>query len=80
MGVTEAGDGEDGRIKSSVGIGTLLADGIGDTIRVSLSEAPEVEIPVACKLVNYITARTGHKPITAPDASLEQMAAREREL
>ena len=79
LGVTEAGDGEDGRIKSSVGIGTLLADGIGDTIRVSLSEAPEVEIPVACKLVNYITARTGHKPITAPDVSLEQMAARERE-
>ena len=79
LGVTEAGDGEDGRIKSAVGIGTLLADGIGDTIRVSLSEAPEAEIPVACKLVNYITARTGHKPITAPDVSLEQMAARERE-
>ena len=80
LGVTEAGDGEDGRIKSAVGIGTLLADGIGDTIRVSLSEAPEAEIPVACKLVNYITARTGHKPITAPDIPLEQMAAREREL
>lgn len=79
LGVTEAGDGEDGRIKSAVGIGTLLADGIGDTIRVSLSEAPEAEIPVACKLVNYITARTGHKPITAPDIPLEQMAARERE-
>ena len=79
LGVTEAGDGEDGRIKSAVGIGTLLADGIGDTIRVSLSEAPEAEIPVACKLVNYITARTGHKPITTPDVSLEQMAARERE-
>ena len=79
MVVTEAGDGEDGRIKSAVGIGTLLADGIGDTIRVSLSEAPEAEIPVACKLVNYITARTGHKPITAPDIPLEQMAARERE-
>ena len=47
LGVTEAGDGEDGRIKSAVGIGTLLADGIGDTIRVSLSEAPEAEIPVA---------------------------------
>ena len=75
LGVTEAGDGEDGRIKSSVGIGTLLADGIGDTIRVSLSEAPEVEIPVACKLVNYITARTGHKPITAPDVSLDWLCS-----
>ena len=52
LGVTEAGDGEDGRIKSAVGIGALLADGIGDTIRVSLSEEPENEIPVAKKLVN----------------------------
>ena len=47
LGVTEAGDGEDGRIKSAVGIGTLLCDGIGDTIRVSLSEDPEAEMPVA---------------------------------
>ncbi|MBR4922559.1 MAG: (E)-4-hydroxy-3-methylbut-2-enyl-diphosphate synthase, partial [Bacteroidaceae bacterium] len=54
LGVTEAGDGEDGRIKSALGIGTLLADGLGDTIRVSLSEAPEAEIPVARKLVDYI--------------------------
>ena len=61
--MTEAGDGEDGRIKSAVGIGTLLADGIGDTIRVSLSEAPEAEIPVARKLVDYITNREGHTPI-----------------
>ena len=53
LGVTEAGEGEDGRIKSAVGIGALLADGIGDTIRVSLSEAPENEIPVAQDLVNY---------------------------
>lgn len=53
LGVTEAGEGEDGRIKSAVGIGALLAEGIGDTIRVSLSEAPEREIPVARKLVNY---------------------------
>ena len=53
LGVTEAGEGEDGRIKSAVGIGALLADGIGDTIRVSLSEAPENEIPVAKELVNY---------------------------
>lgn len=53
LGVTEAGEGEDGRIKSAVGIGALLAEGIGDTIRVSLSEAPEREIPVAVKLVEY---------------------------
>ena len=52
LGVTEAGDGEDGRIKSAVGIGSLLADGLGDTIRVSLTEAPEYEIPVAEKLVS----------------------------
>jgi (E)-4-hydroxy-3-methylbut-2-enyl-diphosphate synthase len=51
LGVTEAGDGEDGRIKSAVGIGALLEDGLGDTIRVSLTEAPEAEIPVAQKLV-----------------------------
>ncbi|MBR5331986.1 MAG: (E)-4-hydroxy-3-methylbut-2-enyl-diphosphate synthase [Muribaculaceae bacterium] len=57
LGVTEAGDGEDGRVKSAVGIGTLLAEGIGDTIRVSLSEEPECEIPVAEALVNYITCR-----------------------
>lgn len=53
LGVTEAGEGEDGRIKSAVGIGALLADGIGDTIRVSLSEPPENEIPVAKDLVDY---------------------------
>lgn len=52
LGVTEAGDGEDGRIKSAVGIGALLEDGIGDTVRVSLTEAPEAEIPVAQKLVD----------------------------
>ncbi|MBQ1799881.1 MAG: (E)-4-hydroxy-3-methylbut-2-enyl-diphosphate synthase, partial [Prevotella sp.] len=54
LGVTEAGEGEDGRIKSAVGIGALLTEGIGDTIRVSLSEAPEAEIPVARKLVDSI--------------------------
>ena len=54
LGVTEAGEGEDGRIKSAVGIGTLLTEGIGDTIRVSLSEEPEAEIPVAQKLVELI--------------------------
>ncbi|NDV68483.1 4-hydroxy-3-methylbut-2-en-1-yl diphosphate synthase [Dysgonomonas sp. 25] len=63
LGVTEAGDGEDGRIKSAVGIGSLLADGIGDTIRVSLSEDPELEIPVARKLVDYITSRAHHPQI-----------------
>ncbi len=56
LGVTEAGEGEDGRIKSAVGIGALLADGIGDTVRVSLSEAPENEIPVAHTLVDYFTS------------------------
>jgi len=53
LGVTEAGEGEDGRIKSAVGIGALLAEGIGDTIRVSLSEEPEAEIPVAQELIDY---------------------------
>ncbi|MCM1520478.1 MAG: (E)-4-hydroxy-3-methylbut-2-enyl-diphosphate synthase [Lachnoclostridium sp.] len=54
LGVTEAGDGEDGRVKSAVGIGRLLADGIGDTIRVSLSEEPECEIPVAKMILDHI--------------------------
>lgn len=57
LGVTEAGDGEDGRIKSAVGIGAILADGIGNTIRVSLSEEPEAEIPVATLLRDYIVNR-----------------------
>ena len=65
LGVTEAGDAEDGRIKSAVGIGALLADGIGDTLRVSLAEAPENEIPVAKELVDYITDRAGHAVIEA---------------
>lgn len=68
LGVTEAGEGEDGRIKSAVGIGALLADGIGDTIRVSLSEEPEAEIPVARHLVDYITRRAGHLTIPATPA------------
>lgn len=63
LGVTEAGDGEDGRIKSAVGIGTLLADGIGDTIRVSLTEEPEYEIPVAKKLVEYFNNRKSNPAI-----------------
>ena len=65
LGVTEAGEGEDGRIKSAVGIGALLADGIGDTIRVSLSEEPEAEIPVARHLVDYIIKREGHLMVPA---------------
>lgn len=59
LGVTEAGDGEDGRVKSAVGIGTLLAEGIGDTIRVSLSEAPENEVPVARFLARYVASWSG---------------------
>ena len=65
LGVTEAGDAEDGRIKSAVGIGALLADGIGDTLRVSLAEAPENEIPVAKELAAYVALREGHEPIAA---------------
>jgi len=60
LGVTEAGEGEDGRIKSAAGIGTLLEDGIGDTIRVSLTEDPEFEIPVARALINRYTNRQAH--------------------
>lgn len=69
LGVTEAGDGEDGRVKSAVGIGTLLAEGVGDTIRVSLSEEPEREVPVAATLAEYIAARADAPAIdgeTAP--------------
>ena len=64
LGVTEAGEGEDGRIKSAEGIGTLLEDGIGDTIRVSLTEDPEFEIPVAKALVSRYTDRGSHAAIT----------------
>jgi (E)-4-hydroxy-3-methylbut-2-enyl-diphosphate synthase len=67
LGVTEAGEGEDGRIKSAVGIGTLLEDGIGDTVRVSLTEAPEAEIPVAQMLVERYTQRPGHDHIPEID-------------
>jgi (E)-4-hydroxy-3-methylbut-2-enyl-diphosphate synthase len=63
LGVTEAGGGEDGRIKSAVGIGALLEDGIGDTIRVSLTEDPEYEAPVAISLANRYKNRKNHKPI-----------------
>ncbi|MEK6783195.1 MAG: (E)-4-hydroxy-3-methylbut-2-enyl-diphosphate synthase [Bacteroidota bacterium] len=67
LGVTEAGDGEDGRIKSSVGIGTLLEDGLGDTIRVSLTEEPEAEVPVARTLAKRYDNRSGHTRISAID-------------
>ncbi|MCU0342543.1 MAG: (E)-4-hydroxy-3-methylbut-2-enyl-diphosphate synthase [Ignavibacterium sp.] len=63
LGVTEAGGGEDGRIKSALGIGALLEDGIGDTIRVSLTEDPEFEAPVAIALANRYNGRVNHKPI-----------------
>lgn len=65
LGVTEAGDGEDGRIKSAVGIGAMLQDGVGDTIRVSLSEEPEAEIPVARQLVDYVRSKSNHSLIDA---------------
>lgn len=65
LGVTEAGDGEDGRIKSAVGIGTLLEDGIGDTVRVSLTEDPEFELPVCRDLVKRYNSRSAHEPIPA---------------
>ncbi len=67
LGVTEAGEAEDGRIKSSVGIGALLEDGLGDTVRVSLTEEPEFEIPVARSLVAQVEKRQGHKSITPVD-------------
>lgn len=63
LGVTEAGDGEDGRVKSAAGIGALLEDGLGDTVRVSLTEEPEFEIPVARELVDRYSKRAGHAPI-----------------
>ena len=66
LGVTEAGDGEDGRIKSAIGIGSLLDDGIGDTVRVSLTEEPEFESPVASLLVNRYKERDNHKKIFIP--------------
>ena len=79
LGVTEAGDAEDGRIKSAVGIGALLADGIGDTLRVSLAEAPENEIPVAKELAGYVACRAGHAPIgavVAPSFNYEEPVRR----
>lgn len=85
LGVTEAGDGEDGRIKSAVGIGALLEDGIGDTIRVSLTEDPEFEIPVAQKLVqkfenNNATHLNYHSEITLDPFSYSRRQTHEIEL
>lgn len=70
LGVTEAGEAEDGRIKSAVGIGTLLEDGLGDTVRVSLTEEPEVEAPVAKIMVDRLNSRAGHAVIPDEDFSL----------
>ena len=69
LGVTEAGDGIEGRVKSALGIGTLLEDGIGDTIRVSLTEEPEFELPVARKIVDRYTHRAKHQPINIKQKS-----------
>ncbi len=69
LGVTEAGEGEDGRIKSAVGIGALLEDGIGDTVRVSLTEEPEFEIPIAKSLVERYSNRASHKAIPEVQSS-----------
>lgn len=68
LGVTEAGEGEDGRIRSAAGIGALLSEGIGDTIRVSLSEAPEKEIPVAREIVDFLAGPAGR--VSNPDSIL----------
>lgn len=68
LGVTEAGDGEDGRVKSAVGIGTLLEDGIGDTVRVSLTEDPEFEIPVCKDLVKIVSERKNQRDSKYPDS------------
>ena len=75
LGVTEAGEGEDGRIKSAVGIGALLADGIGDTVRVSLSEEPAAEIPVARHLVDYIGKKEGASDDSCHSLSFIRLAA-----
>lgn len=78
LGVTEAGEGEDGRIKSAVGIGALLADGIGDTLRVSLSEPPQAEVPVAYKLASYVVKRAGHAMIPGKSAPAFHYASPQR--
>lgn len=80
LGVTEAGDGEDGRIKSGIGIGTLLEEGIGDTIRVSLTEDPECELPVCKDIVSRYAWRTGEgSPLTLPELPYDPLSYRRRE-
>ena len=80
LGVTEAGDGEDGRIKSALGIGTLLEEGLGDTIRVSLTEEPEAEMPVARMLVERYTHRAGHAAIPGAPSSINPFEYTRREV
>ena len=84
LGVTEAGEAEDGRIKSAVGIGTLLEDGLGDTVRVSLTEAPEAEAPVARMLIDRYTHRAGQarpiKPLGGGAALHEEVRSKNEEL
>ena len=78
LGVTEAGDGEDGRIKSAVGIGVLLEDGLGDTVRVSLTEAPEAELPVARKLVDRYHGRLDLEDIPSVPLSFDPFSYQRR--
>lgn len=78
LGVTEAGEGEDGRIKSAVGIGTLLEDGLGDTVRVSLTEEPEFEAPVAKALIDRYNLRSKHAKIESIDGNLKDPYSYER--
>jgi (E)-4-hydroxy-3-methylbut-2-enyl-diphosphate synthase len=79
LGVTEAGDGEDGRIKSAIGIGALLEDGLGDTIRVSLTEEPEAEIPVAAMLAERYTERANHDPIPEEPFAIDPFSYHRRD-
>lgn len=78
LGVTEAGDGEDGRIKSALGIGTLLEDGLGDTVRVSLTEEPEAEMPVGRMLVERYATRNGHPKISPVSSTLNPFEYKRR--
>ncbi len=79
LGVTEAGDGEDGRIKSAIGIGALLEDGLGDTIRVSLTEEPEAEIPVAAMLAERYTHRVNQDPIPEEPFAIDPFSYHRRD-
>jgi (E)-4-hydroxy-3-methylbut-2-enyl-diphosphate synthase len=79
LGVTEAGDGEDGRIKSAIGIGALLEDGLGDTVRVSLTEEPEVEAPVANKIVlPYQNRKPIHRELSKSDGGIDFLSYKRR--